>query len=116
MPKSNVTRYYEEKLRYRLQPEPPTAEEALDAIDYDKGIELVEELQRIQEELNEWMQDYIFATGYSNIPHWQRGLDTLQPIRRLLNEHRYFLKGTKENFKQWQKRQSGIPNIIYQAS
>lgn len=116
MAKSDITKYYEERMRYRLTPEPPTAEEALDAIDFDKGIELIERLQTISTELNEWLHEYLTAIDYTNIPRWQQGLDTLRPIQRLLNENRTWMASVQRNFGRWKERQSNIPNIIYKVS
>lgn len=113
MAKSNITKYYEEKFRTRLRPEAPTATEALDAIDYERGIELLDELLSIQAELDEWMNEYQSAVCWTDIPNYQRGLHTLQPIRRILNENKVFLEIDKRNFQRWQERQSHEPNIIY---
>lgn len=110
-----MTKKHEEWLRTHLIPEPPTAEEALDAIDFEKGIELLETLQQVQGELNEWMSEYLTALDYSNIPHWQRGLNTLQPIRRVLNENRHWMGILERNFIRWSAQQSNTPNIIYKA-
>lgn len=113
MAKSDITKYYEERMRYRLTPEPPTAEEALDAIDFDKGIELIERLQTIGTELDEWLHEYVTAIDYTNIPRWQQGLDTLRPIQRLLNENRTWLDCCHRNFHRWMMRQTNEPNITY---
>lgn len=113
MAKSNITKYYEEKFRTHLRPEPPTAEEALDAIDYERGLELIDELLSIREKLDEWMNEYQSAVCWTDIPNYQRGLQTLQPIRRVLNENKVFLEVDKRNFQRWQERQSHKPNIIY---
>lgn len=115
MAKSSTTKYYEDRLRYHLIPEPPTAEEALDAIDFEKGIELLETLQRVQRELDEWMSEYMTALDYSDIPHWQRGLETLQPIRRVLNENRHWMGTLERNFIRFSAQQSNTPNIIYKV-
>lgn len=113
MAKSNITKYYEKRLSNRLTPEPPTAEEALEAIDYEKGIELIERLQQLSLELDEWMTDYQYAVQWTNIPHWERGLNTLQPIRRELKTSRTWLDCCRRNFQRWMNRQTHEPNITY---
>lgn len=116
MAKSELTKFYEDRLRFHMIPEPPTAEEALDAIDFEKGIRLLETLQQVQEELDEWLNDYIQVVAYTDIPRWQQGHNTLQPIRRVLNENRHWMGTLERNFMRWSAKQSNLPNIIYQIN
>ena len=114
MAKSSITKYFEQRMRNRMTLEPPTAEEALDAIDYEKGIELIDRLQQLSLELDEWMTEYQYAVQWTNIPHWERGLNTLQPIRRELKSSNTWLDCLRRNFMRWSAKQSNKPNITYQ--
>lgn len=92
MGKSKVTLYYEKKLKKRIFLEPPTAQEAFEAVDFLTGIRLLDELDDILKRMNPWLDHYLYDLDWTKVPHWKRHYDTFTNIRKVLRAE----LGTKE--------------------
>lgn len=99
MPKSKVTKYYEERLKNKLFLERPTNEEALGALDLETGIELFKQIQELQMDFDYWARYFVDDSSYAGLPHYKRHLDTIQEIRKALNNWRALYSKIIEDYR-----------------